>query len=125
MPKFTFERIKALGPGQYKILQLEIDGIKQLDKFAKDLKGTSYEEEYLQLLTWLEYYTQSGDIGYNKIKELKKSNNDPIKEYEFRTTNLRFYAVKGETGKIIVLCGYKKDQTKDINSFRALKKQIF
>ena len=125
MPKFTFERIKAIGIGQYKVLQLDIDGVKQFDKFIKELKGTDYEEEYQIFLGWLEHYTQTGEIGFNKLKELKKNKKDPIKEFEFRTTNLRMYAVQGDTGKIIILCGYKKDQVRDLSSFRSLKKRIF
>ena len=125
MPKFTFEKIKAIGIGKFKILQLAIDGVKQLDEFTLEIKGTSYEEEYEMLLAWMDHYTKTGEIAFNKLKDLKKNKKDKIKEFEFKTTNLRLYAIQGDKGKIIILCGYKKDQTKNLNSFRTLKKQIF
>lgn len=110
---------------QYKILQLAIDGINQLDEFEKELEGTSYLEEYRVLLTVLEHYVETGEMVLNKIKELKGVKNGDRKEFEFRTTNIRLYAVQGDTGKIIILCGFKKNWKKDIGSFRTLKKQIF
>ena len=125
MPKFEFEKIKALGNGQFKILQLEIDGVKQVDKFGLELKGTQYEDEYQTLLGWMEYYTKTGDIGNGRLKEIKRGKSNKIKEYEFRSTNLRLYAVQGDTGKIIILCGYKKEQTSDLKYITLLKREIF
>ena len=47
-----------------------------------------------------------------------------IKEYELKTKHLRVYFIHLEkTGKIILIGGYKKEQTKDIDQFRSLKKQ--
>ena len=125
MPKFTFEKIRAITAGQHKILQLQIDGKRQFDSFETELKGTDYEIEYAQLTSWLDYYCKTGIIANGRLKELQRNKKDPIKEFEFRTTNLRFYAIQGVTGKIIILCGYKKNQKEELKKFRALKKQIF
>ena len=46
-----------------------------------------------------------------------------VKEYEFKSRYLRSYAIKTSKGKIVVLCGYKNRQKKDIRTFRSLKKR--
>lgn len=48
---------------------------------------------------------------------------ESIKEYEFKTKNLRVYAIKTKDGKVIVLGGYKNRQKKDLKKFRSLKKR--
>lgn len=125
MAKFVFEKIKALTGSRQIVLQLSIDGVNQLDSFEKELEGTAYLSQYKTLLTWMDYYSNTGKIPGQKFKELKTDKKETIKEFEFRTKDLRLYAVQGANGKIIVLCGYKSSQTKDLNKFRALKARIF
>lgn len=124
MPKFVFDKIKSLKSNQFKLFQLSIDGKRQLDLFEEELRGTDYEKEYRRLFTWFDYYSETGRLANGIIKELNVSSKDEIKEYEFRTTNLRIYAIKGDTGKIIILCGFKKNQKSDLKTFKSLKKQI-
>lgn len=125
MPKFTFERIKAVTGKAHKVLQLQIDNVKQLDYFLENLKGTQYQAEYETLISWIAYYSEGGDIGDGRLKELKGMKSKTDKFYEFRSKHLRLYAVKGDTAKIIILCGYKKDQVKDLSSLTTLHKAIF
>jgi hypothetical protein len=125
MPKFVFEKILALTGTEYKVFQLSIDGVNQLDKFEKELTGTTYLSQYKTLLRWMDYYSNTGIIPGEKLKELNTGKKEKIKEFEFRTKDLRLYAAQATNGKIIILCGYKGTQVKDINKFRALKSQIF
>ena len=125
MPKFVFEKIKILSGDKHKVLQLSIDGVNQLDEFENELRGTAYLSQYKTLMRWIDYYSNSGIIPGEKLKELTKDKKEKIKEFEFRTKDLRLYAVQGDSSKIIILCGYKSNQAKDINKFRALKSQIF
>jgi hypothetical protein len=47
-----------------------------------------------------------------------------VKECEFKTHHLRVYAIHEiDTGKIVIMGGYKTKQKQDINHFREVKKQ--
>ena len=124
MPKFTFEKIKALSGNKYKVMQLSIDGVKQLDEFEQRMEE-ELKPQYRSLIAYIDHYTQTGDLPEAKIKNItgKKSKR---KEFEFRTKNgIRLYTVQADNGKLIVLCGYKKNQGKDIVKFREMIKVIF
>jgi antitoxin component YwqK of YwqJK toxin-antitoxin module len=124
MLKFGFEKIKALTGSLYNVHQLSINGVNQLDKFEKELEGTVYLSQYKTLLRWIDYYSNTGNLPAEKLKELI-TDKKGIKEFEFRAKDLRIYAVQGDNGKIVIFCGYKSNQPKDISKFRALKSQIF
>jgi len=66
MPKFAFEKIKVIAGGKFSVFQLSIDGVKQLDKFERELEGTPYLSQYKILLTWIDYYSNTGNIPEKK-----------------------------------------------------------
>jgi hypothetical protein len=56
-----------------------------------------------------------------RFRDITLSKKEMIKEYEFKSRNLRVYAIKSPGGKIILLGGYKSNQKKDIKKFRNIK----
>ncbi len=124
MPKFGFEKIKVVTGRQNNVLQLSVDEISQLDEFEKELAGTQYLSQLRSLLTWIDYYSNTGKLPENKFKELKKDKKEKVKEFEFRTKDLRLYGIMGDGGRIIIFCGYKSSQVVDLKKFRLLKSRV-
>ncbi len=122
MPKFVLHEIEAI-KGKQIFCQVEINGVKQLDTFEEELAGTSYLSEFRTMLTYMEFVANNKPLPQTKFRELKGVK-DGIKEYEFKSKHLRIYAVHQKGGKIIVLCGFKNNQEKDINRFRSIKKEL-
>lgn len=123
IPIFEAREISAV-KGRIPVKQLSINGIGQLDAFEADLKDTTYLPEYRTLLAYINFYAENGTLPSNKMKDITPQK-ETVKEYEFRTKHLRIYAVHGEAGKLILLCGYKNSQDKDIRKFRSLKERYF
>jgi len=121
MSKFVLHKISAI-KGIQEFSQLEINGEKQLDKFESELNDTTYASEFKQILVYMEYLANNNPLPKTKFRELK-GNKDKIKEYEFKSKHLRLYAIAQPGGKIVILGGFKNDQSKDIARFRAVKKQ--
>ena len=121
MSKFVLHKIDAV-KGIQVFSQLSINGEKQLDKFEEELKGTTYQGEFRQLFVYMEFLANNNPLPITKFRELK-GNKDNIKEYEFKSKHLRLYAIAQPGGKIIILGGFKNNQTKDIAHFRAIKKE--
>nr|WP_321229660.1 hypothetical protein [uncultured Psychroserpens sp.] len=104
-------------------------------------KKNLYNEFYKKNCDKKEYLNQFGQIqnilmtlGNNegdkipttKFKQLKRNKGDKIVDYEIRTRDFRIYLFKDEEyGKIIVLGGFKKNQSKDINKLRRIKAEYF
>ena len=122
-PIFGARKIDAV-KGRIPVRQLSINGIGQLDAFEADLKDTTYLPEYRTLLTYINFYAENGMLPPNKMKDITPGR-ATMKEYEFRTKHLRVYAIHGKEGKLILLCGYKNTQEKDIRKFRSLKERYF
>lgn len=59
-------------------------------------------------------------VSEEKFKDITPSG-DKIKEYEFKSGDLRVYGIKIPNGKLIVLGGFKNQQNSDITKFRSLK----
>lgn len=122
MPKFTFERIKAVkGPQEFD--ELFIDGIGQLETFKKELEHTQYQGELETIYSYMDLVASNQSVPKKKFKQLNTAKGQS-KEFEFRTDNLRVYVIKKPNGKIVVLGGLKSNQEKDLRRFRSLKKQI-
>ncbi|WP_353076689.1 hypothetical protein [Flavobacterium sp.] len=122
MSKFALHKIETI-KGKQVFSQLEINGVKQLDAFEKDLVGTTYESEFKQLLTLMEYVANNKTLPDTKFRDITPQK-EKVREYEFKSKHLRIYSIQQFGGKIIVVGGYKKDQKKDIKSFRSIKKQF-
>ena len=122
MPIFTLKIIDAV-KGKQTFEELVIDDNEgQLTKFENELLGTTFLSEYRTILAYMKFIADLKTLPQNKFRELKGSK-DGVKEYEFKSKHLRVYCIQKTGGKIVVLCGKKADQTRDLREFRALKKQ--
>ncbi|MBK7883913.1 MAG: hypothetical protein IPJ81_08975 [Chitinophagaceae bacterium] len=121
MSKFVTQRVISINAKEL-VEQLVIDGIKQLDKFEKALKGTTYISEYRTILKYIEHAANGNSLPEKKFK-LLKGVKDNIVEYEFKSKHIRVYAIQMPNNKIIIFLGYKNTQASDIISFRSLKKR--
>ncbi|MBK9985379.1 MAG: hypothetical protein IPP15_24070 [Saprospiraceae bacterium] len=120
MTKFGLRKIESIHAKQ-QFDQLEIDGFGILDLFEKKLKGTTYQNEFKVMLTYMEYLGNGGLLPETKFKNITPVK-ESVNEYEFKSKHLRVYAIQKTGGKIIVLGGFKNSQKRDIISFRAIKK---
>ncbi len=124
MSKLKIEKIDAI-KGKQEIFQLVIDDVKQFDAFCDDIdsSGGQYAGECKKIATILERVANLDSLPKNKFRVISKSGED-AKEYEVKSKHLRVYLISKEKGKIIILCGYKNTQPKDISKFRSLKNQF-
>jgi uridine kinase len=93
-----------------------------LDQYEKQLEE-KYKPDLEKIYAYMDVIANNGSLPATKFRELKRPGSDKDKDFEFKSGDLRVYAIKGEGSKIIVLCGYKNKQKKDINKMRSLKKQ--
>ncbi len=129
MLKFTLKNITAVN-GKQEFSELVIDAknyseleIKgQLTEFEQSLKGTNYESELKSILAYMSFLSNLNGLPHSKFKEITPDKED-IKEYEFKSKHLRIYCIKKPNGKIVILGGYKNNQSSDIIKFRSLKQQ--
>ncbi len=75
------------------------------------------------MLSYMQFIAENRTLPQTKFRELKGSK-DGVKEYEFKSKHLRVYAIQQKGGKIIVLCGFKNSQEKDIRRFRSMKEEL-
>ena len=122
MANFDLKNIEAVR-GKQEFLQLCIDGVPQLDQFAESLSNPQYCSEFQTILTYMDLVANNQLVPSKKFKEITPSKSQ-VKEYEFKSDHLRIYAIKKANGKIIMLCGFKNNQKKDISRFRSLKDQF-
>src|ERR1700740_1455212 len=104
MPKFELKIIKAI-KGVQTFEELFIDDVGQLEKFKQSLVGTTYQSEFMTLMSYMNFVADNGRLPDKKFKMLSGANG--VKEYEFKSKHLRIYCVSKVGGKIVFLGGLK------------------
>jgi len=123
MSKFALEKIKAI-KGAQTFDKLLIDNECQFDNFEEGLKNNDkLLTELGKIYGYMEDVANGRSLPVNKFKDITPTK-ELVKEYEFKSKNLRVYAIKKENGKIIILGGYKNKQKKDIRKFRSIKRRF-
>lgn len=100
---------------------IEISILGELDIYENSLE-VSYKKSIKRIFSIMDSVANLVHVSGTKFHEITPAN-DPVKEFEFKADDLRVYAIKITSGKLIILGGYKNQQKKDIIKFRALKKQ--
>lgn len=131
MPKFAVKEIISVR-GKYKFFQLVIDegynstlelndktGI--LDEYENNLEDR-YKSDFRNMQTTMNLVANLKPVPDKKFKKLKGSRG--FAEFEFKNGDLRVYGIAVPGGKLIILGGYKNDQSKDIRRMRSLKRQV-
>lgn len=125
MHTFALEEIDTI-KGRIKVFKLLVDGISGYDEFEKEI---NYEgnlaSELRTIVTRLHEMADCKSLPATKFKDITKKN-DPNKEYEIKTHNLRLYLFHDKNqGRVIVLGGKKSNQKTDIPHFRKMKNEYF
>lgn len=120
MHNFAIQKIEAINAKQ-DFDKLIVDGKSLLDEFEESLEE-KYKCEMNSIYYYMEEIANCRSLPISKFRELKGGKGS-IKEYEFKSKHLRVYAIKQSGGKLVVMCGYKNSQKKDISKFRELKKE--
>lgn len=122
MSKFAIEKIKSI-KGRQSFYDLKVNGVCQFEAFSNGIED-QYKSELVTLNARMDLVANLNRLPKTKFRDITPKK-ESVKEYEFKTKNLRIYVVHIEkTGKVIVLCGYKNKQKSDIPSFRSLKSQF-
>ena len=121
MYTFALHRIEAV-KGKQSFFHLEIDGRSEFKSFCENLESNpQYRSEILRLFSIMDLVSNLRLLPDTKVKDITPKK-ELIKEYEFKSRNLRVYAFKTDDGKIIVSGGFKTDQKRDLAHFRRIKK---
>lgn len=127
MPTFALSKLDeldALPHIRFPIYKLVVNGHCEYDEWRASIQNEgTYAAELRTLDTNILLHAQLQRLAPSKYKEL--SGAGPIKEFEFRSRNLRVYLFKLAGGKVIVLGGHndKKQQKQDIARLRRLKEE--
>lgn len=122
MVKFTLKRIEAI-QGKQVFTKLCIDDICLFDEFEQSIKNNpKYVAELSGIYLYMERVSNLESLPNTKFRDITPGK-ESINEYEFKSKNLRVYAIKTRDGKIVVLGGTKNKQKRDIRSFRTIKKR--
>jgi hypothetical protein len=124
MSTFAVEKIEAI-KGKQTFYKLLVNGEAPIDDFEKNLESI-YEMEMDSIYLYMEKVANLQSLPKSKFRELKgvTGKYNKYKEYEFKSKHLRIYAMHHpDSGKIVVMGGYKNNQERDIKSFRSMKQR--
>ncbi len=123
MPIFALKKIQAIA-GKQEFFEIIIDGKSQYEDFYNEIKNNKqYYSELTTILTYMDLVSNLERLPSKKFKNITPKK-ELIKEYEFKSKNLRVYVFHLEkSGKIVARWGFKNTQKKDIMQFRSIKKQ--
>lgn len=122
MSIFALNKIESIDSKQ-RIDKLLMDEVCLFDEFEKEIQSNpQYLSELGSIYNYIEYVGNGNSVPQKHFKDITPKK-EKVKEYEFKSNNLRVYAIKQENGKIIVMGGYKNSQKKDIIQFRSIKRQ--
>ena len=121
MTEFTLKHIEEV-KGKVAFYKLVKNDTCFYDEFEQNLES-KYLSELYTIVAYMNKVANGETCPDTKFKWLKTKKNDPVKEFEFKSKNIRVFGIsfKG-TGKIIILGGYKNKYKKTLESFRSIKK---
>jgi len=109
--------------GKQTFYYIEVDGNSEFINFCNEIKGNrQYKSELLSLFARMNSIANLESLPKTKFRNISPDK-ELVKEYEFKTKNLRAYAIKNTNGKIIICAGFKTSQEKDLRHFRNIKKK--
>ena len=111
------------------IYYLEINGKNLFEEFfEQNCSKKEYRNQFGQIQNILMTLglNETEKLPPTKFKVLKRNKSDTIVDYEIKTKDFRIYLFRDDnSSKVIVLGGFKKNQKKDIEKLRRIKKQYF
>lgn len=120
MPKFALEKIEAI-KGKQEFDKLIVDGKCPFDEFEEGLE-TQYKSELKGIYNSMQSIADLRTLPRKKFHFYDGGENG-VREFEFKSKNLRVYGITKPNGKIVITGGTKANQDKDSSIFRRLKNQ--
>lgn len=124
MRKFALIDIDQV-KGKIKFRKLVIDDRCLFDDFCDSFKSRRDLSKLRRIFMIMELVANIRRLGSSMFRELKRENNDNIKDYEIKVKPYRVYFFKDECNNIVVLGGTKGSQSRDIKKLRSIKKDFF
>src|SRR5690349_5860685 len=134
MSKFVTKTIEAVQGGRQLFEQLVIlsddtdlskvivnEQVGVWDQYEASLEP-KYAGSFRGLQAIMDLVANLQTVSKDKFRDITPAK-ESVKEYEFKYQDLRAYAIKIPNGKLMLLGGFKNNQTDDIVAFRALKKR--
>ena len=117
MTIYTLKEIESV-KGRYKFYHLIIDGFSNFERFCNEL-DEKYKSELMTILSNMNEISKLNRLPETKYHHINLYFKN-IKGFEFKSKNLRIYGIhEDDTGKIIILGGFKNQQRKDISKFKS------
>ena len=100
----------------------KVEVMKGVLDLYEDSLETKYVGSFKGILIHMELVANLQNVSPKKFKDITP-HKEKVKEFEFKYGDLRVYAIDLPNGKLIMHCGYKNKQEKDIRKFRSQKEQ--
>lgn len=120
MPTFALRKIETI-KGKQEFDKLIVDGKCPFDEFEAGLEAQN-RKEMAGIYNCMQNVADLKTLPYKKFHFYDEGVNG-VREFEFKSKNLRVYGITKKNGKIIVFGGTKSNQSKDEMEFRRLKTQ--
>ncbi len=121
MPIFALNIIEVFPNNQ--VEKLIINGKCQLDEFEEDAKKNKRNRSELgTIYRYIQYELEGNKLPESHKKEL---NGFKLTVSEYRSKHLRIYTIKKQNGQVLILGGYKKNQTKDLRKIASITNQLY
>ena len=96
-----------------------------MDEFEKGLE-TKYTKDKDRIHALMNQVANNQLLPKTKFRPLEgREKGDDIKDYEFKSGDLRYYCIGIPSGKLVCLGGYKNEQEIDIARLRKMKKEVY
>ena len=123
MPRFYLEELDLVR-GKQAFYQLFRNDDCAFEEFCSEIETNGrYLSELKMIFAYMEMVANLRLLPKTKMRDLTPRN-DTVKEYELKTKHLRVYFIHQEqTGKVVILGGFKNTQLNDLKRFRAIKSE--
>jgi len=123
MRTFATENMEEVKGSRQTFEKLYVDGICLLTNFEEEIKSIpQYYSEFTTIIAYMNCVADGQTLPKTKFRVIE-GGNEKVKQYEFKSKNLRVYACSQKGGKIVIMGGYKTTQKKDIHKLHELVKE--
>jgi hypothetical protein len=119
MPIFALQKIEAI-KGKQEFDKLLVDGKCPFDDFEKGLQDRE-RKEMAGIYNCMQAVADLRSLPSTKFHFYDDGENG-VREFEFKSKNLRVYGITKKNGKIVIYGGTKANQVHDSAEFRRIKK---
>jgi len=125
MSEFVLKEIEAIKGSKYDFYKLEVNGESPFDDFENEIYSNKrYKSEFITLIAYAQLFADGERLPINKLNTIHL-NIKEVSSFEFKSKHLRiyFFCTDSNPDRIVVLCGYKNKQKKDLNRLTSIVKR--